>query len=97
MPFDLKLSQFSPAQMFRMVLALVLLSGMMAVAMQADKATAMPVQAAGCSVILNQQKVHIEPGQGIENAGRWAQCELYDGHPVVVYSNLDQRSIKQGG
>mgnify|MGYP000712854801 CR=1 FL=1 len=95
--FALKLSQFSTTQMLRMILALALLSGMMAVAMQSDKATPMPVQATGCSVTLNQQKVHIELGQGIESAGRWAQCELYDGHPVVVYSNLDQRLAKRGG
>ena len=90
-------AQFSTTQALRLLLGLALLGGMLAVAMQADRTAPLHAQASGCTLNLSQQRVHIEPGQGIETGGRWAQCEFYDGHPVVVYSNLDQQLAKRGG
>lgn len=91
--FSRKAKKLSTATLFRISLVCALFGSAVTVAMQDTPDTVpMQTQASGCSLRIERQEVHIEPGQGIESNGRWAHCEYYDGHPVMVYSNLDHKS-----
>lgn len=41
----------------------------------------------GCQVLVGGHSTYIEPNQAMNVNGRWASCEQYDGHPVLIYGD----------
>jgi hypothetical protein len=41
----------------------------------------------GCQVFVDGHATYIEPNHGKNVNGRWASCQHYDGHPVLMYGD----------
>jgi hypothetical protein len=41
----------------------------------------------GCQVLVDGHSTYIEPNHGMNVNGRWASCQQYDGHPVLMYGD----------
>lgn len=62
------------------------------------EASAQAAGSGGCRLELGGEIVPLEPGQGIRTGNRWRNCEIYDGHSLIVFSSKPpQAAAMQGG
>ena len=68
-------------------------------AVSAEERGAHTVANSGCMTTIDGKVIELQPGNGIKAGQGWRNCESYDGHSLIVYSDhpppsLDSKAIE---